>query len=201
MNIITVAHQKGGVGKTTLAVNLAACFAQGLNVGILETDLQGSLTDTQDQLENITYIPFDGNLARLKELPYDLLVIDTPPYLTSQLSDVFAISDYVLVPTKVGFYDVLAIRSTVELLKQTQQQRPTLRYGVVMNMVKPRTSMNKTIQDLLTTYEIQPLKTTIADRVSYTRSAIMGGIFLGDDEKAKEEMLALADEIMNELGL
>lgn len=201
MNIITVAHQKGGVGKTTLAVNLAACFAQGLNVGILETDLQGSLTDTQDQLENITYIPFDGNLARLKELPYDLLVIDTPPYLTSQLADVFAISDYVLVPTKVGFYDVLAIRSTVELLKQTQQQRPTLRYGVVMNMVKPRTSMNKTIQDLLTTYEIQPLKTTIADRVSYTRSAIMGGIFLGDDEKAKEEMLALADEIMNELGL
>lgn len=39
MKIITVAHQKGGVGKTTLVLNLAACFARGLSVGVLDTDV------------------------------------------------------------------------------------------------------------------------------------------------------------------
>lgn len=79
MKIITVAHQKGGVGKTTLALNLAACFAQGLNVGVLDTDLQGSLSSIQSELDNITFVPFDGQITHLTEQPFDVLIIDTPP--------------------------------------------------------------------------------------------------------------------------
>lgn len=78
MKIITVAHQKGGVGKTTLTLNLAACFSQGLNVGVLDTDLQGSLSGIQDELDTITFVPYDGQLNRLTEQPFDILIIDTP---------------------------------------------------------------------------------------------------------------------------
>ena len=201
MKIITVAHQKGGVGKTTLALNLAACFAQELNVGILDTDLQGSLSGIKDDLDKITFVPYDGQLSRLTEHPFDILIIDTPPYLTNQLPDLFAVSDFVLVPSKVGFFDVMAIKATIQFLKQAAQGRPQLKYGVVLNMVKPRTGLNKSVQEILSDYGVMLLTTTVSDRVSYTRSAITSGIFGSEDEKAKEEITGLADEILTALGL
>ena len=201
MKVITVAHQKGGVGKTTLTLNLAACFAQGLSVGVLDTDLQGSLSSIQQELDTITFVPYDGQLNRLTEQPFDILIIDTPPYLTNQLPDLFAVSDFVLVPSKVGFFDVMAIKATIEFLKQAQLQRPQLKYGVVLNMVKPRTALNKSVQDILKDYGAILLTTTVSDRVSYTRSAITSGVFSSDDEKAKEEITSLADEILTSLGL
>lgn len=201
MKIITVAHQKGGVGKTTLTLNLAACFAQGLNVGVLDTDLQGSLSGIQEDLNSISFVPYDGQLSRLIDQPFDILIIDTPPYLTNQLPDLFTISDFVLVPSKVGFFDVMAIKATIEFLKQAQQQRPQLKYGVVLNMVKPRTALNRSVQEILNDYGAILLATTVSDRVSYTRSAITSGVFGSDDEKAKEEITSLADEILTALGL
>jgi len=201
VKIITVAHQKGGVGKTTLALNLAACFAQGLRVGILDTDVQGSLSSIKDELDGITFVPFDGKLDQLAKQPFDILVVDTPPYLTNQLPDLFAVSDFVLVPSKVGFFDVMAIKATIELLTQAEQKQPQLKYGVVLNMVKPRTALNKSVQEILSSYGAVLLATTIADRVSYTRSALTSGVFGSDDEKAKEEITSLADEILTTLGL
>ena len=201
MKIITVAHQKGGVGKTTLALNLAACFAQGLSVGVLDTDMQGSLSGIKDELEGITFVPFDGKLDQLARQPFDILIVDTPPYLTNQLPGLFAVSDFVLVPSKVGFFDVMAIKATIEFLKQAEQKRPQLKYGVVLNMVKPRTGLNKSVQEILSSYGAVLLATTIADRVSYTRSALTSGVFGSDDEKAKEEITSLADEILTALGL
>lgn len=201
MKIITVAHQKGGVGKTTLVLNLAVCFAQGLRVGVLDTDVQGSLSGIKDELDPITFVPYQDQLNRLPEQPFDLLLIDTPPYLTNQLPDLFAVSDFVVVPSKVGFFDVMAIKATVELVKQAQQKRPQLKYGVVLNMVKPRTGLNKAVQEILNDYGAVLLTTTVSDRVSYTRSAITSGVFASDDEKAKEEITGLADEILTALGL
>jgi chromosome partitioning protein len=112
VRIITVAHQKGGVGKTTLTLNLAACFAQGLNVGVLDTDLQGSLSGIREELDGITFVPYSGELNRLTDQPFDILIIDTPPYLTNQLPALFSVSDFVLVPSKVGFFDVMAIKAS-----------------------------------------------------------------------------------------
>lgn len=201
MKIITVAHQKGGVGKTTLVLNLAACFAQGLSVGVLDTDIQGSLYGIKDDLGVINFIPFNGQFKDLSEQPFDILIIDTPPYLSNQLSDLFAISDFVLVPSKVGFFDVMAIKATIELLKQANQKRPQLKYGVVLNMVKPRTGLNKSVQKILSDYGANLLTTTVSDRVSFTRSAITTGVFSSQDEKAKKQITGLADEILTILGL
>ena len=98
--IITIAHQKGGVGKSTLCFNLAQVFKNGLKVAICDTDLQGSLNNLQIESDGIDFIFLPVNIADLKLLDYEIIIIDTPPYLNNKLPDLFAVSNYILIPTK-----------------------------------------------------------------------------------------------------
>src|ERR1700759_4893823 len=114
--IITIAHQKGGVGKSTMAINLALCFQDQLKVGLVDSDLQGSIYHVKDDFPGLDILLAE-NVRDIPKLDYDLIIVDTPPYLSNKLTDLFLISDFVLVPTKAGFFDVMAIRATLALMK------------------------------------------------------------------------------------
>lgn len=200
MKVITVAHQKGGVGKTTLALNLAYCFKDGLSVGLLDSDPQESITGLGELLEGIDIIPND-KLRELETLPHDVIIIDTPPYMTTKLPELFDISDYVLVPTKVGYLDIMAIKATIALFKEAQRKKNALKGGIVLNMVKQRMNLNDEIKDVLKSYELPTLNTMITDRQSYTRSVVSLGVMGGEDIKAKDEIMNLAGEILDALNL
>jgi len=198
MKTITIAHQKGGVGKTTLALNLAFCFADSARVALTDTDLQGSINSLGDLVSGVDLVSPEKVLGKqLKD--HDLLIIDTPPYLTNRLSEFFAISDYVLIPTKPGFLDAMAIRATVALLREAMKKRPQLKAGIVLNMVLPRTSLTSEIRELLDGYELPVLETMIYQRVSYARSPVTNGVFYSEDDKAKAEIQSLADNILDQL--
>ena len=198
MKTITIAHQKGGVGKTTLALNLAFCFADSLRVAVTDTDLQGSINSLGSLVTGIDLVSPEDVLAG-KLTGYDLLVVDTPPYLTNRLTDLFAISDYVLVPTKPGFLDAMAVRATVTLLRESIKRKPELRASIVLNMVMPRTSLTQEVKELLQEYDLPVLPTMIYQRVSYTRSPVTNGVFESDDDKAKNEIQSLASDILTQL--
>jgi chromosome partitioning protein len=198
--IITVAHQKGGVGKTTLVINLAYCFKDSLNVGLVDLDLQGSLLGLKSTLTNLNIEPRPKNLQDITQLPYDLILADTPPYLSKDLPEIFLASDYILVPTKAGFLDLMAIKGTLQLVREAQKVKPQLKAGIVLNMIKLQTGLTGNIKEILDTYDVTILETMITDRVSYTRSAILGGVVNMDDSRAKNEILLLADEIFTEMG-
>ncbi|RYY06879.1 MAG: ParA family protein, partial [Sphingobacteriaceae bacterium] len=189
--IITIAHQKGGVGKSTLALNLAVCFQDQLTVALVDTDLQGSLADLKNDLTALSIIQED-DFEKIRQLKQQLIIIDTPPYLSNRLPDLFQISDYVLIPTKAGFFDVMAIRSTIALVKEAQKKHTSLNAGIVLNMIKPRSGVTGEVQELLKSFDMPVLNTTVHDRVSFTRSPITGGVLAGDDSKAKEEITTLA---------
>jgi chromosome partitioning protein len=197
MKIITVAHQKGGVGKTTLSLNLAYCFSQGAKVAVIDIDPQGSISGLKTILaeQGIDLIqPQDMEQAKSK---YDIAIIDTPPYLTTALPEFFGYSDFVLVPTKASILDIMAIKATIELLKKAQNQRPQLKSGIVVNMVKSRTSITEDMKEVLQQYQFPMFQAMVSDRVSYTRSPISGGVFETEDEKAKDEIIQLAQEIIS----
>lgn len=198
--IITVAHQKGGVGKTTLVINLAYCFKDSLNVGLVDLDLQGSLLGLRPTLTNLNIEQRPQKLHDISRLSYDLILADTPPYLSRDLPEIFLASDYILIPTKAGFLDVMAIKGTLQLVKEAQKVKPQLKAGIVLNMIKLQTGLTGNIKELLDSYEVPVLETMITDRVSYTRSAILGGVVNMDDSRAKNEILLLADEIFTEMG-
>lgn len=193
--IITLAHQKGGVGKSTLALNLALSFKDQLNVALIDADLQGSIYHVKDEFDDIEILSPD-RLEDIRALPYDLIIVDTPPYLSNRLVDLFDGSDFVLIPTKAGFFDVMAIRATLALVKFAQAKNGHLQAGIVLNMLKPRSGLTQEVYDLLLTLGTPLLNTRIYDRVSYARSSMTGGILHGNDVKAVGEITGLAEEIV-----
>ena len=197
--IITVAHQKGGVGKSTLAMNLAVCFQDQLNVALVDTDLQGSLIQIKEELPDLAVISND-ELQDIENLDYDLIIVDTPPYLSNRLPELFSLSNFILIPSKAGLFDVMAIRSTIALLKDAQEKKPGIQAGIVMNMIKPRSGITKEVSSLLASMETPVLDTMIYDRVSIARSSITGGVLQGNDIKAIKEITALAEEIVNRIS-
>lgn len=194
--IITIAHQKGGVGKSTLALNLALCFQGNLSVSIVDTDLQGSLFHIRDDFPGLPVL-MPSKVEYLQELEEDLVIVDTPPYLSDQLPELFFHSDFILIPTKAGFFDVMAIRTTLAMVRQVQARTFNIGCGVVLNMVKPRSGITKETLGLLEVMEAPILNTRIHDRVSIARSSMTGGILNGGDQKAIGEITSLAEEIVN----
>lgn len=197
MKVITLASAKGGVGKSTIAFNLAYSF-EGVRTGLLDMDLQGSIS----QLNLLAkkgpkLIPYQKDLSRLRSLPYELILVDTPPYLSRELPEIFRQSDLVLVPIKTGFFDILALEGTLSLIRQSMDENPNLKAGIVFNMVKHHSSLLKEIKLFTSDNRIPVLDTYITDRVSYTRSTINGGIINSEDFNAQIEMVNLCEEIMN----
>lgn len=193
--IIVFAHQKGGVGKSTLCLNVSLAFAHDLKVAIADLDPQGSLSDISDSFTSLAFISTPKRLADLKALPFDLICVDTPPYLSDRLHELFTVSDVVIIPTKAGVFDALAIRRTVEMVKRAQEQNKSLKGGIVLNMVKAVSTLTGEAEQVLSGYNLPILSTQITDRVAFTRSPLTGGVF--GDTKAKQQINNLCTEIIN----
>ncbi len=119
--ILVVFNGKGGVGKTTTAVNLAAIFAETQSVLLVDADTQASASWWADRGDR--KIGYDVSqesdptlLAKLKEIDgYELIVVDTPPALNSAaLAAVIPLADYLLLPTPPAPMDIAALVQTVK---------------------------------------------------------------------------------------
>ena len=143
MKIIAVANQKGGVGKTTVAMQLAAHLSRTFRMLVVDVDPQGSTTWWAQNMAE--HIPFDfaddhdpAVLTRLRELGdlYDLVVVDTPGSLedTRTLEAVLDAADYVIVPVVP---EPMAIDPTIRTVSRLIEPRG-LPYRVLLNRVDGR---------------------------------------------------------------
>jgi chromosome partitioning protein len=207
--IITLAHQKGGVGKSTLATNLRGYFAGGgYKAALVDIDPQGSLSklvrtfaaqagrEPEHVIERGSYKDYGELLTLLK--PYDIAIIDTPPYLSKELEDVFAITNMVLVPCKASPLDFLAIGDTLDLIRRTKANRKELVAAVVLTMTITGTDFTTSIRRELEKTEFPVLNTEIGNRVAYMRSLLRSNTVLGDENrKAWNEVESLGKEIIS----
>ena len=189
--IILITHQKAGVGKSTLTFNLAQNFSSNSKVAILDFDLQGSLSQLKEIVTDFDVIPFVEEINSISNLNYDFIFIDTPPYLSNHLSKLIQIADLILVPTKAGILDILAIKSTLKLIEHEHKSNSTL---VVFNMIKPNTTLTQDILISLEEYNVPIAKTHISDLVAFTRSVIMNGVT--NDRNAKFQLDQLTKEVL-----
>ncbi|MGB0840225.1 MAG: AAA family ATPase [Chitinophagales bacterium] len=208
MAVLTIHHQKGGVGKSTLTLYLYNYYSRaGLNCAIIDSDPQGSINSLVDvlkgDLKGVKVIRRQDftSWKKLKLLNYDLILVDTPPYTSPDLSDIFDISNLILVPTKAGVFDLLALKPTIRLIRQAMKKRKHLKAAVVLNMVVPNNEFIKQMRRALEKKGLPVLHTEIGNRVSYSRALLAdGGIFAEKNEKATAEMRKLAVEIIDFLN-
>lgn len=192
--IILITHQKGGVGKSTLTFNLAQNIAANSRVAVLDFDLQGSLSQLEELVTDFKIIPYQDKLESISELQYDFIFIDTPPYLSNHLAKLISISDLIIVPTKAGILDLLAIKSTLAIIEQQKRTMDTL---VVFNMIKPNTTLTLDILIGLEEYNVKIATTHISDLVAFTRSVLLRGV--SNDKNAQKQIDQLTEEILTQL--
>ncbi|MEZ7515359.1 AAA family ATPase [Flavobacterium frigidarium] len=192
--IILVTHQKGGVGKSTLTFNLAQNISNGSKVAVLDFDLQGSLSQLKELVIDFEIIPYVGEIEKISALEYDFIFIDTPPYLSNLLPKLIAIADLIIVPTKAGILDLLAIKNTLEMIEKVKRTDDTL---IVFNMIKANTTLTLDILIGLEEYKVKIANTHISDLVSFTRSVLLKGVT--NDKNAQRQIDHLTKEILLKL--
>ena len=139
MQIITIAMQKGGVGKSTLARSLAVAAARdGLSVLILDMDSQQSVSQWSERREaDMPVVVFSTENELPKRLEQakdaaDLVIIDTPPARSTEAPAAVEVADLVLIPTTPDVESLEQMPRTLRLCRGFN--RPV---WAVMNMANP----------------------------------------------------------------
>ncbi|MCD0480437.1 ParA family protein [Chryseobacterium sp. LC2016-29] len=169
--IILASHQKGGVGKSTLIYNLAYNLKDSAKVAMIDVDYQGSLV----KISSMSQVPI-FTIDRLNEVlqdDYDFILVDTPPYLSDELPKLYELADAILIPTKAGILDILAMEETVDLIKKHNVEEKTV---IVFNMIKPNTTLTEDIKGQASQYGLKIARTMISDLVAFSRSVMEGGV-------------------------
>lgn len=178
MTIIVVANPKGGVGKTTLAVNLAGCLARhGRHVALADLDIQESaqlwLSMRPRGSPRIAWWPLDRGRAMPPPPDTEDAVLDTPAGLSGALlEEVMARADHVLVPLQPSLFDLPATRHFVmNVLAQTRFRHA--RVAVVANRVREHTQATERLRHFLRGLGV-PVLTELRDTQTYVQLAFQG---------------------------
>jgi len=205
--VITVAQQKGGSGKTTIAANLAVGLTrQGARVALLDTDPQGSLgrwfmTRHGDGLDDMEFTTASAwgvgyECDKLKK-SNDFVILDTPPKVDADLRPALRISDLVIVPVASSQVDVWAVEAVMDLVNR--EKRPAL---VVLNRYKSGTRVGADVMAALGKMDVALAHATLGNRVVFAETLGLGrGVQERGKGAATDEVVRLVAEVRGALGL
>ena len=205
--IVTVSNQKGGVGKSTVAVNLAACFAhEGKDVLLVDADEQGSALDWRaerpQQMPPVQTVglPVDNLHKEIQSLAerYDVVVIDGGGRITKTARAAVVVADVVIVPTLPSRPDLASTEDILEKVIEVAQTFKDFRATILLNQVQEGTVLSRRSQEYMRESHYPICTTQLHQYVAYREAFAMGLSVLEYDatSKAALEMQALYREVL-----
>ena len=177
MKTIAIISQKGGSGKTTLALHLAVASAQAdRNVAIIDLDPQASTANWSDRRKAELPVVLSAHASRLrheatrlKQTGGDTLYLDTAPHSDSAALEAALAADLVLIPCRPAILDLEAITNTLAFIRTT-----TTPVTVVLNAVAPVGQDAAQAAEALTALGVEVCPASLGNRVAFTRALITG---------------------------
>jgi chromosome partitioning protein len=207
--IISCISYKGGVGKSTIAQNLAVCFAHaGNKVCIVDADESQNTTYWAEarsaDLPSIPVIKLTDDKAIAIEVSklystHDYVIIDSPPSQSVIADKIIMLSHMVLVPvTPKGSSEVNTAEqfmrqiTNLEILKEKK-----IPARFVINEFDPRPLLHKEFVERFREFPVKPVQSLLHHRIAYGEANLFGkGVFEHSDAKAKQEIITLYNEVI-----
>ncbi|MCP5426293.1 MAG: AAA family ATPase [Gammaproteobacteria bacterium] len=176
MRIVSIVSQKGGAGKTTLAINLAvAASSDGSRVTIVDLDPQATAANWGDRRQSEHPTIVSAQAARLPQIvsqlnnQTDWIFIDTPPAIGNTTLAAVKIADVIMIPSRAAIFDLDTLGATLELVRMGQKEA-----SVVLNAVPHRGQDAEEAKAVIIGYGTQIAPFTLGHRAAFQHAATLG---------------------------
>ncbi len=176
MHILAFSGQKGGTGKTTLALNVAGYFqkVKSMNVHIIDKDAQGGASRIFNNEQEPHFVTFDNintplkaMLETCKQQKADMVIIDTPPSIGGAFTQIHEFADLIILPCKPSRVD---LQSTYYAIEDLRERNTTAIYAIALTQVEKGRVMMTDIINTIDSLKIPRFETFIAKREVYVRA-------------------------------
>lgn len=204
---IGITSLKGGVGKSSLSMNLAVYLShQKQSVVIIDSDTNQTCSQWSglrgEDLPDVTVVGMTDakqirrNIRKLEE-QFDIVIIDGVPALSQMASTIILLSDLLLIPMIASPSDLWATEKFLNRFDEAQTLKgENIPAYFVYNVHDPRLNLTKEVEEIVAEYDIQALQSSMRNRVAYRECVALGqGVIEYKDPKATAEMNKLASEI------